>query len=147
VTVLYPVRGVSELLVVDEAEVTRRYGIPGRAYVDFALLRGDPSDGLPGVPGIGEKTAAKLIAEYGSIDRLLAAPKLPGAVARRLDAARDYLAAARRVVPPVADVPLPAVVLDLPREPADARTLAELAATHGLGGAVGRMQAALAECS
>jgi 5'-3' exonuclease len=147
VTVLYPVRGVSELLVVDEAEVTRRYGIPGRAYIDFALLRGDPSDGLPGVPGIGEKTAAKLIAEYGSIDRLLAAPKLPAAVARRLDAARDYLHAARRVVPPVADVPLPPVVLDLPREPADPRGLARLAATHGLAGGVARMQAALAEFS
>ena len=147
VTVLYPVRGVSELLVVDEAEITRRYGIPGRAYVDFALLRGDPSDGLPGVPGIGEKTAAKLIAEYGSIARLLAAPKLPPAVARRLDAARDYLAAARRVVPPVADVPLPPVELDLPREPAHPRTLARLAAAHALGGAVGRMQAALAEFS
>src|SRR6266581_4487588 len=60
--------GVTKLLQVDEAEITRRYGIPGRAYGDFALLRGDPSDGLPGVPGIGEKTAAKLIAEYGSVD-------------------------------------------------------------------------------
>ena len=55
--VLYPQTGVSKLVVVDEAEVTRRYGIPGRAYGDFALLRGDPSDGLPGVKGIGEKTA------------------------------------------------------------------------------------------
>ena len=62
VKVLYPLRGVSNLLEVDEAEITRRYGIPGRAYVDFALLRGDPSDGLPGVPGIGEKTAAQLVA-------------------------------------------------------------------------------------
>jgi 5'-3' exonuclease len=147
VTVLHPVRGVSELVVVDEGEVTRRYGIPGRSYVDFALLRGDPSDGLPGVPGIGEKTAARLIAEHGSIDRLLAAPQLPASVARRLDAARDYLAAARRVVPPVADVPLPPVVLELPREPADPRTLARLAETHALGGAVARVLAALAEFS
>jgi 5'-3' exonuclease len=86
VTVLYPVRGVSELAVVDEAEITRRYGIPGRAYLDFALLRGDPSDGLPGVAGIGEKTATKLIAEHASLDGLLAARNLPAAVARRLDA-------------------------------------------------------------
>src|SRR5689334_5449989 len=63
VRVLYPVTGVTKLLEVDEAEITRRYAIPGRAYGDFALLRGDPSDGLPGVPGIGEKTAAKLVAE------------------------------------------------------------------------------------
>src|SRR5262249_38592924 len=64
VKVLYPLRGVSTLLEVDEAEIVRRYGIPGRTYGDFALLRGDPSDGLPGVPGIGEKTAAALIARY-----------------------------------------------------------------------------------
>src|SRR5499427_10929576 len=81
VVVLYPVRGVTTLVRVDEAEITRRYGIPGRGYLDFALLRGDPSDGLPGVRGIGEKTAAKLIAEHGSLDRLLAAPRLPAAVA------------------------------------------------------------------
>jgi 5'-3' exonuclease len=147
VTVLYPLRGVSELLVVDEAEITRRYGIPGRAYIDFALLRGDPSDGLPGVRGIGEKTATKLIAEYGSLDRLLAATDLPGTIGRRLDAARDYLAAARRVVPPVADVPLPRIDLTLPKAAAHPRTLARLAATHGLGGAIGRMEAALAEFS
>ena len=147
VTVLYPVRGVSELVVVDEAEITRRYGIPGRAYLDFALLRGDPSDGLPGVAGIGEKTATKLIAEHGSLDRLLAATSLPAAVARRLDAARDYLAAARRVVPPRADVPLPRLALALPHEPADPRTLARLAAAHSLDGPLGRLQAVLAEFS
>jgi 5'-3' exonuclease len=147
VRVLYPLRGVSEMLVVDEAEITRRYGIPGRAYLDYALLRGDPSDGLPGVPGIGEKTAAKLVAEHGTLDRVLAARDLPAAVARRLDAAREYLAAARRVVPPVADVPLPPVDLALPREPARPRHLARLAEEHGLGGAAGRVRAALAEFS
>jgi len=147
IAVLYPVRGVSELVVVDEAEITRRYGIPGRAYLDFALLRGDPSDGLPGVAGIGEKTATKLIAEHGSLDGLLAARSLPAAVARRLDAARDYLAAARRVVPPRADVPLPQLALDLPREPAHPRTLARLAAAHSLDGPLGRLHAVLAEFS
>jgi 5'-3' exonuclease len=147
VRVLYPVKGVSELLVVDEAEITRRYGIPGRAYLDFALLRGDPSDGLPGVAGIGEKTATKLIAEHGTLDRLLAAKNLPAAVARRLDASREYLAAARRVVPPRTDVPLPRVALDLPREPAHPRTLDRLAAAHSLDGVLGRVRAALAEFS
>ncbi|MEW6284241.1 MAG: 5'-3' exonuclease H3TH domain-containing protein, partial [Candidatus Eremiobacterota bacterium] len=71
VKVLYPMKGVSQLAEVDEGEITRRYGIPGRTYGDFALLRGDPSDGLPGVPGIGEKTAARLINDYGSLDALL----------------------------------------------------------------------------
>jgi hypothetical protein len=132
--VLYPVKGVSTLARIDEAEITRRYGIPGRAYLDFALLRGDPSDGLPGVRGIGEKTAASLVARYGSLDGVLAARDLSGAVARRIDEGREYLAAARRVVPPVADIPLPPRSLALPREPRDPRRLATLAAEHGLAG-------------
>lgn len=143
VCVLYPVTGVTKLAVVDEAEVTRRYGIPGRAYGDFALLRGDPSDGLPGVPGIGEKTAAKLIAEHGSLAAVLASRTLAPAVARRLDAARDYLDAARRVVLPVEDVPLGAVALELPERPAHARIVARIAAAHRLGTPVERLGAAL----
>src|SRR2546426_3872576 len=144
VRVLYPLTGVTKLLEVDEAEITRRYGIPGRRYGDFAILRGDPSDGLPGVPGIGEKTAAKLIAEHGSIEGLLASAQVPPAIVRRLEAARDYLAAARRVVLPVTDVPLASVSLALPSTPADPPTLARLAAEHQLGGPVGRLTAALA---
>ncbi len=143
VTVLYPLRGVSNLLRVDEAEITRRYGIPGRAYLDFALLRGDPSDGLPGVPGIGEKTAAQLLARHGSLDGILAAGDLPSAVARKLDAARDYLAAARRVVPPVAGVPLPPVPLAIPARPAHPRVLARLAEEHALTGPIRRLEEAL----
>jgi 5'-3' exonuclease len=146
VRVLYPVTGVSTLIEVDEAEVTRRYGIPGRAYGDFALLRGDPSDGLPGVPGIGAKTAGRLISEHGSLERLLASPSLPGGIAARLEAARDYLAAARRVVLPVASVPLPPLALALPARPAHPRTLRRLAAQYRLGGAIARVQAALATC-
>jgi 5'-3' exonuclease len=145
VRVLYPQTGTSKLAVVDEAEITRRYGIPGRAYGDFALLRGDPSDGLPGVPGIGEKTAARLVAEHGSLAAILASTTLPPAIAGRLAAAREYLAAAARVVLPRSDVPLPRVALGLPRAPAHPRTLTRLARTHGLGGAVGRVQAVLGQ--
>jgi 5'-3' exonuclease len=147
VKVLYPVRGVSTLLEVDEAEIVRRYGIPGRAYGDFALLRGDPSDGLPGVPGIGEKTAAQLIARYGSLDGLLAATDLSPVIAGKLAAARDYLAAARRVVLPVATVPLAQVSLALPVRPAHPRTLERLIAEHTLAGPVGRLRAALGQAS
>src|SRR5215475_1545521 len=142
VKVLYPLRGVTTLLEVDEAEIVRRYGIPGRAYGDFALLRGDPSDGLPGVPGIGEKTAAALIARYGSLDGLLAATDLSPAIARKLDAGRDYLAAAHRVVLPVATVPLARVSLALPARPAHPRTLDRLIAEHTLAGPVARLRAA-----
>src|SRR5437870_4094085 len=143
VRVLYPLTGVTKLLTVDEAEIHRRYGIPGRAYGDFALLRGDPSDGLPGVPGIGEKTAAALIARHGSLAAVLASRSLPPAVARRIEAARDYLAAARRVVPPVADVPLPRVSLALPARPAKPEVARRLAAEHRLDGVVARLEGAL----
>jgi 5'-3' exonuclease len=145
VRVLYPLTGVSKLLEVDEAEIHRRYGIPGRAYGDFALLRGDPSDGLPGVPGIGEKTAARLIAEHGSLANVLASTRLAPAVAARLASAAAYLTAARRVVLPVADVPLPALGIELPAEPAHPRTLARLAREHGLTAPIGRVRAALAK--
>jgi 5'-3' exonuclease len=144
VRVLYPLTGVTKLLTVDEGEIHRRYGIPGRAYGDFALLRGDPSDGLPGVPGVGEKTAARLLAEHGSLARILAADELPPPIARRLAAAREYLAAARRVVPPVADVPLPPLDLALPATPTHPRRLAHLAATHELGTPLKRVEAAFA---
>jgi 5'-3' exonuclease len=145
VRVLYPLVGVTKLLVVDEAEIARRYGIPGRAYGDFALLRGDPSDGLPGVPGIGEKTAARLLAAHGSLTNVLAARKtLPPTVARRLEAAESYLAAARRVVPPVPEVPLPPLDLALPKAPRHPRTLTRLARTHELATPLGRVEKALA---
>jgi 5'-3' exonuclease len=143
VHVLYPKVGVSQLTVVDEAEITRRYGIPGRAYGDFALLRGDPSDGLPGVVGIGEKTASKLVAEHGSLDAILAARDLAPAVARRLEAGRDYLAAARRVVLPVRDVPLPRVSLALPRAAPHPESLAALGRTHDLTTPIKRVEQAL----
>ena len=110
VRVLYPQTGVSKLTVVDEAEITRRYGIPGRAYGDFAILRGDPSDGLPGVRGIGEKTASRSsIAEHGSLDGIARGdqprpgdrqqargrPRLPGRGAPRGAAGRRHPVAAR----------------------------------------------------
>ena len=143
VRVLYPLTGVTKLLTVDEAEIRRRYGIPGRAYGDFALLRGDPSDGLPGVPGIGEKTAARLIAEHGSLDGLLASKTLSPTIAKRLTAAADYLARARRVVLPVCDVPLGPVGLEVPASPADPAILARLGRRHNLDTPIGRLQTAL----
>ncbi|HEX2295959.1 MAG TPA: 5'-3' exonuclease [Actinomycetota bacterium] len=122
VAVLFPVRGVSNLTVVDETYVAERYGIPGRAYRDFAVLRGDPSDGLPGVKGIGEKIAAALVSRYGGLDGILEAaegedPSVPLAKVRR---EADYVRRAARVVSIVTDLPLPPADLtrprDLPRE-------------------------------
>ena len=143
--VLYPVKGVSEMLRVDEAEITRRYKIPGRAYADFAVLRGDPSDGLPGVKGIGEKTAASLLNTYGSLDEIVrAAREQPGAGGlSRVAAHLDYVERARKVTAIPRDLPLPEVDLARPRRPPIPEVTA-LADALALGGSVGRLAAALA---
>jgi len=143
VSVLYPRRGTSDMVTVDEAEITRRYGIPGTAYGDFALLRGDPSDGLPGARGIGEKTAGRLINEHGSLDAILRSEALPAPLARKIDAAREYLEAARRVIPPVRDVPLGDVSLALQSRPRHPRVLRRIAGEHELDSAVDRVRRAL----
>ncbi|MFF4992912.1 5'-3' exonuclease H3TH domain-containing protein [Streptosporangium saharense] len=147
IRILYTARGVKNLQLVDEAAVTERYGVPGRAYADFAVLRGDPSDGLPGVAGVGEKTAATLITRFGSLDALLKALDGDGDLTRaqrsRLEAARDYLRVAPEVVRVAHDAPVPDVTLALPQEPRDPRALTELAGRHGIGGPLGRLAQAL----
>lgn len=134
VRVLYP-EGGGRRSVIDESAIEARYGVPGRAYGDFAALRGDPSDGLPGVPGIGEKRAAALIRRHGSAEALMEA----GALGER-DA--DYLRRALVVGRPRADVPVALPDGRRPLRPADPVRLRELAARHGVGGAVDRLMAA-----
>ena len=138
VRVIYTVRGLAKLDVVDEAAVTTRYGIPGRAYADFAVLRGDPSDGLPGVPGVGDKTAAALVQAFGGIGPILDALDrghggFPKGSRPKLAAAREYLAAAIPVVRVAADAPVPDVAGRLPVSDADPDRLAALDARWGLG--------------
>jgi len=149
VRVIYTARGLSKLDIVDEAWVTGRYEIPGRAYAAFAVLRGDPSDGLPGVPGVGDKTAAALVRVFGTVQAMLAALDkghggFPMGSRAKLAAARDYLAAAVPVVQVAADAPLPTPDDILPTAPADPARLAELDARWDLGSSLGRMSAALA---
>ena len=144
VKVLYTLRGVSQLAEVDEAWIAAKYGIPGDRYLDYALLRGDPSDGLPGVLGIGEKTASGLLRRYGSLSAALAAVDLDPAVRRKLRVSADYLAAARRVVAPVADCPVRGGDGALPRAPRDPDRLGAVAARSRLDGAVKRLVDALA---
>jgi 5'-3' exonuclease len=142
--VLYPIKGVSEMLRVDEAEVARRYNIPGRSYADFAVMRGDPSDGLPGVKGIGEKTAASLLNTYGSLDAIVAAARTnPGSgPLTRVASHLDYIDRARRVVAIPRDLPLPDLDLSRPRK-APIPEVTALAGALALDGAVGRLAAAL----
>lgn len=140
VALLFPIRGVSELRRFDESEAFDKYGVPARYYEQFAMLRGDPSDGLPGVPGIGPVRAAKLLETYGSIDDILAhSDELPAKQRVAFDAAREYLEAMKRVVPMVRDA---AVEQTDAHEPDD-EALAALAERHGLGSSPSRLAQAL----
>jgi 5'-3' exonuclease len=149
VRVLYTARGIKALQVVGEAEVTAKYAIPGRAYADFATLRGDPSDGLPGVPGVGDKTAAALITRFGSLEGLLTAldagetSGFPAGSRLKLEKARDYLGAAEMVVKVVTDISLPKIDARLPHEPKAPEHLVGLADRWNLEGPVNRLLSAM----
>ncbi|HEY6957717.1 MAG TPA: 5'-3' exonuclease H3TH domain-containing protein [Candidatus Limnocylindria bacterium] len=117
--------------------------MPGDRYLDYAILRGDPSDGLPGVRGIGEKTAALLLAKYGSLDAVLAAPDLSATVRAKLNAGRSYIEAARRVVAPVLDCSVGDVDAALPRGTPSPR-VKELAERYGIVASAARVVEALA---
>ncbi len=149
VRVLYTARGFGRLEAIDEAGVTARYDIPGRAYADFAALRGDPSDGLPGVRGIGAKTAAALVRRFGTVDAMLAALDLEptasglGSSRAKLAADREYLRAAMPVVRVATDAPVPPLDDALPVTPKDPARLAGLAERWNLGSAMNRLINAL----
>lgn len=152
VRVIYTARGgVRQPDIVDQAFLADKYAVAsGRAYADLAVLRGDTSDGLPGVPGVGEKTAATLIATYGDLATLRAAiadgdPALKGAQRSRLEAAADYLDAAPGVVDVVRDIDLPVgeEELRLPDRVADPVLMSRLAIEHGLTSSFDRVITAL----
>ncbi|WJK38985.1 5'-3' exonuclease [Solwaraspora sp. WMMA2056] len=144
VRLLYVGRGVARLEDCDDAAVRDRFGVPADAYADFAALRGDPSDGLPGVPGVGAKTAARLLERYGDLAGMLAALDDPAAgfapgLRRRLADAREYLAVAPTVVRVARDVDVPAPPVRLPAAPADPDRLMALAARWNLAGSCRRL--------
>lgn len=150
VTAIYTAKaGVRDAEVITQADLQSRYGVPtGRAYAEMAMLRGDTSDGLPGVKGIGEKTAAQLLATYGSLAALREAvdggdPQIKGARRTNLEAGVAYLDVAPLVVLVAEDAPVADVPLTLPREPADPETLQQLVETYDLGSPVRRLLQAL----
>jgi 5'-3' exonuclease len=150
VQVLYTVRGLTNIQVIDEAQIAKKYDIPSRMYADFAVLRGDPSDGLPGVPGVGEKTAANLIKAIGGIDAIVRALDqghggFPPGTRKKLENAREYLRIAPSVVLTATDVPLPDVDGTLPARPPDQDLLTEIGAALGLGSSLTRFRAAVTE--
>ncbi|MGA8415204.1 MAG: flap endonuclease [Candidatus Dormiibacterota bacterium] len=136
VIVLYPEKGA--WAVIDEGEVTRRYGIPGRHYADFAMLRGDPSDGLPGLKGVGAIAAASMIRQHGGVPAILEARRLN-------EHDQEYLTRALRVVPPVADLDIELPAGNRDHYPADPAALNVLMSEHGLQAASSRLVEALNE--
>lgn len=154
VRVLYIGRGLAKATKFGPEEVSEVYGVPidraGPAYAELALLRGDPSDGLPGVAGIGEKTAATLLARHGSLQGIQAAaedPKssLSKAHRAKLLAAADYISAAEPVVRVATDAPvtLSGATDELPLAAGDPARVAELAAAYGVTSSISRLQTAL----
>ena len=141
VRVLYTLRGVSELAAVDQAWVSAKYGIPGDRYMDYAILRGDPSDGLPGVAGIGEKTASELLRKYGSLDAILAAGDLSPTVSAKLKRGAEYLVRARTVVALAEDCPVAGGTGEIPDAPVHAERLRALCDRLGIAGPLERLRA------
>ncbi|MFF2378281.1 5'-3' exonuclease H3TH domain-containing protein [Streptomyces xiamenensis] len=149
VRVLYPVKGMGDLAAFDESALREKYGVDGPGYAEMAVLRGDPSDGLPGVPGIGEKTAATLLERFGDLTGILAAldnpmAKLTRSQRAKLEGALPYLAVAPTVVRVATDIRLPAHDATLPRTPRDPGALDALAERWGLGSALDRLLTTLA---
>src|SRR5690606_18184255 len=148
VRLVYTARGMSNLEVVTDAVVVAKYGVLPSQYADFATMRGDASDGLPGVKGIGEKSAASLLQAHGDLTAIRAAAaegRLSAAVAARFAAASDYLDVAPSVVRVVTDLELTAPGTRVGAlDPAQADAAAALAEAWNLGGSMSRALAALA---
>ena len=149
VRILYTARGIGALDVIDEARLAEKYDVAsGQAYADLAVLRGDPSDGLPGVAGIGEKTGAALLRRYGDLAGVLAAAAagdvgVGAANRRRISDAADYLAVAPAVVRVAPDAPLGEVDDAVPSPVAAPERLVDLSHRWGLTSSVARLVDAL----
>ncbi len=149
VRVLYIARGVGRHERVTNDWVRDKYGIDARQYADFATLRGDASDGLPGVAGVGDKTAALLLQRFGDIPAIVAAAQDPDAdmgpgPRGKIKASLDYLAVAPQVVAVARDIDLGKLDTTLPASPADPDMLAALSEEFGLTSSVDRLTDTLA---
>jgi len=148
VKVVYLAKGISQHDLVDISWVSKRYEIPGDRYSLFAIFRGDPSDGLPGVKGIGEKGAALIANHFATVDEVVAAAEsedraLTPNLIKKIIAGKDYLRIAPTLVLCARDVSLPVVDLALPQKPSDLSHIYQLQKDYGLGASIDRMIAAL----
>ncbi len=148
IKVVYLAKGISQHDLVDLKYVSDKYAIPGDRYDLFAMFRGDPSDGLPGVKGIGEKGAAVIANHFATVEDALAAAheahaSLPPALAKKIIAGAEYLSIAPKLVRVARDAPLPKVDLAMPKAPADLSKLYQTKDQYGLGASIDRLIAAL----
>jgi 5'-3' exonuclease len=148
VRVLYTGKGIAKMVEFGPDEVLAEYGIPATNYADFAILRGDPSDGLPGVAGIGVKTAAAVVSRFGSIEQILAAAQsgdetMSAPVRAKVLAAASYLSVAPAVVRGRTDVPVAELQTSIPATPADREMLDAIGEKFGIQSAMGRLRTAL----
>ena len=148
VKVVYLAKGLSQHDLVNKKWIADRYQIPGDRYDLFAMFRGDPSDGLPGVRGIGEKGAALIANNFDSPESALQGaidehPSLSPNLRKKIVEGADYLAIAPMLVRCVRDLPLPQVSLKLPLRPADIDVIYDLKERYGLGASIDRLIAAL----
>jgi 5'-3' exonuclease len=148
VKVVYLARGISQHDLVDIKWVADKYGIPGERYALFAMFRGDPSDGLPGVKGIGEKGAALIANNFATVDEALKAAKagheaLTANLAKKIIEGADYLKIAPTLVHCAKDVAIPAMDIAMPSRPEDLSEIYAMQAEYGLGASVDRLISAL----
>ena len=148
VKVVYLAKGISQHDLVDIKWVAEKYGIPGDRYALFAMFRGDPSDGLPGVRGIGEKGAALIANNFATVEEALSAAHaesefLPKSLAKKIIDGTDYLKIAPTLVNCARDVAIPKMDITLPAKPADPSPIYAIKDEYGLGASVDRLISAL----
>jgi len=148
VKVVYLAKGLSQHDLVDIAWVAEKYGIPGDRYALFAMVRGDPSDGLPGVRGIGEKGAALIANNFANVDEALAAARagheaLSKSLAQKIIDGADYLKIAPTLVNCARDVAIPKMDITKPKKPDDLSEIYQMKEEYGLGASVDRLISAL----
>jgi 5'-3' exonuclease len=148
VKVVYLARGISQHDLVDIKWVSDKYGIPGDRYALFAMFRGDPSDGLPGVRGIGEKGAALIANNFATVAEVQKAAnkgddRLSASLAKKIIDGADYLKIAPTLVHCAQDVAIPEMDIAMPKKPADLSDIYRFKEEYGLGASVDRLISAL----
>ena len=148
IKVVYLAKGISQHDLVDISWVANKYGIPGDRYALFAMFRGDPSDGLPGVRGIGEKGAALIANNFASVDEALTGAKaghevLSASLAKKIIEGTEYLKIAPTLVNCARDVAIPKMKIAMPTKPNDLSEIYAIKDEYGLGASVDRLIAAL----